>query len=132
MEDFLREQERKQRRWVSDLFELENLFTPQILRQIVNKIYADMVVYTEKEIEKCYLKYSELAKKNVPYTERVNLINMKRVSIFESNLARLKKERSNYKIRPLRDWLQDGDFQLMRKMGSQKFISLFLDLAIVK
>ena len=56
--DFLREQERKQRKWESDLFELENLYTTQILRQIVHKIYADMVAYTEKEIEKCYLKYS--------------------------------------------------------------------------
>ena len=126
------EHDKKQANWRVALNEIDQLFTAAILRKIVNLIYKDMLDYAEKELDKCYIEYFELAKKNVPYAERADKIDIKRVGFLERQIVRINKEKTIFKVRPLRDWLQIGDDQTMRKMGSQKFISRWLDLAIIK
>ena len=127
---FLEEQRLMDSIWRYEEFvKMEKAFPLKVLRQVIIGILNKRIELAEKALGKEYGKYLDLAKKNIPYNERVAMTSAK-TDRLKKYIEDTKHIRANFVVRPLQDWLRRGDYQMMKRLGVTKFLNAYLEVAI--
>jgi len=129
--NFLTEQEKKREVWAKQYQKLEDAFTPNVLRRVINEIFENRLIFAAKKVEEVYNEYLLLSQKGVAYEERIKKIDMSKIEFLENYIKETQTKKASFKVQGLHLWLKDGDYEWIKSWGIRKFINFNLDLAIV-
>ena len=75
--------------------------------------------------------YHKLSISNVPYQDRIKMVDLDKVKFLEEYINKTNARKESYRVRPLHEWLTDGDYEWVKRWGITSSIDLFLDIAII-
>ena len=118
--------------WFEELDELDTAIPQRLLEKTVREAIAWHIQRLRDMREDLFAEYERAARRGVPYHERLSFINQVKLKQIEMEGKRmLQLQKSRYRVRPLRDWLQRGDYGLIKSWGLNHFVQVFLEEAIV-
>lgn len=116
--------------WKGQLSEIEKRFTVKDLEKAVERAF-DVSLSRMKEMrEDSFQEYSNAALRNIPYQERVKLVDHVKLEWLDSEEKRIGLLRKNYIVKPFSYWLKQGDYELLKSWGLYRFVEVFLEEAI--
>ncbi len=118
--------------WLKDkLPKLEKQFSINFVRKELQNIFAETIKNCDVISENLYEKYDELHKKGVPFSERAQIINFKKLDWLKEYKQKTIKTSKSFTVLPLSAWLREGDYERMKRIGFRKFLRMYYDLAYV-
>ena len=114
VQTFWRKQEKERLVWVKQYERLDLAFNPRVLQRIVDNVLDEQIEFAKKRVELVYEKYNNLSKQNVPYDEKIKECNLDLIEKSENHLKSLEQKKASCKVRPLDEWLQQGDYEKIK------------------
>lgn len=107
---------------------LEKVFSQKTMAEIIGKIFQEKIDYAEKKVEEVFFEYSSLAKKGIPFKERIAMVDTKKVEWLRKYIEKLKSDSSRFKVIPFSEWIQASDYEKIKKYGFNNFVKFWFDL----
>jgi len=113
-----------------DYLQILEKITPPFYEKAVELAFDFHIRRCEEMKEDAFAQFKELAKKGVPYQERISAVDHKKVAWCDEQLELLKKRRRNYKLIPLHTWLPPEDGTYIKKVTFRRYMELNLMAAL--
>lgn len=109
---------------------LETKFSHETVVETVRKIFTEKISFAQGKIEIHFAEYDELARKNIPFNERVSKVDFKQIEWLKGHIKKLQEDSRKFKVVPFSEWIQVSDYERMKRDGFYNFIRFWLDIAI--
>lgn len=124
--------EYKKNNWLFDQLPKLNLaFTKTILRKIILSIFNKRIQNANIVLSSLFDEYTELCKKGISFDERLKIVDFNKVSKIKEEIKELNKQRNNFLVNNLENWLEVGDYEKIKSIGITKFIDLFFEKSFI-
>lgn len=105
---------------------IESQFQTKKIREAVEWAFDWRLERAHKWRDSKFKAYSDAAAKGTPFKEREALIDKKTVAMIDRGIWWTENMRKKYKLRPVDEWLQHGDYDYLKKVGLREFAKWYL------
>lgn len=96
-------------------------FPVKRVQEAVEAAFEWRINEAKKWHDRLFERYNLAAKQGIPFKEREALVDWQRVKMVERGTLWLAAVHKNYKIRPTREWMTHGVYEMLRKKGLRQY-----------
>lgn len=113
---------------LEQLQKIVTAFPEPKVEEAVREVLADLIKRGNLLLQRYYQEYEAEAKAGIPFEERYQKWAPK-IAAGEECIKEWRSHLRSFKVVPLHEWLQDGDYETMKRLGLRGFIRRYLEQA---